>query len=61
LYDAASKRWIKKNAQGKTGVRLARDSAAVIVAVPAGAKTEHKGKRLLADGVVVDYFAGGAA
>ena len=61
LYDAVAKRWVKKSAAGKTGVRLARDSAAVIVAVPAGAKTERKGKRLLVDGVVVDYFAGGTA
>jgi hypothetical protein len=33
----------------------------MMVAVPSGAKKENNGKKLLADGVVVDYSGGGTA
>lgn len=57
LYDAVGKRWVKKAVQGRVGLRLGRDSAAVIVQVPATARTVLQGAKLLADGVVVDYYA----
>ena len=59
LYDAVSKRWVKKGVEGQTAVRLAKDSAALFVHVPAGAETVSAGSKLLANGVVVDSFAGG--
>jgi hypothetical protein len=55
LYDAAAKRWVKKGAGGKSIIRLTGDSAAVVVAVPAGAKMERSGRKLMANGVVIDY------
>lgn len=57
LYDAVSKAFVKKNVRGATSVRLAADSAAVIVLVPTGAKLTRSGSRLVADGVVVDFAA----
>jgi len=57
LYDAVSKRWLKKAVAGKTTVVLPQDSAALIVQVPAGAITVRKASKLLAEGVVVDYCA----
>src|ERR1035437_430268 len=61
LYDTVSKRWVKKSIDGRTTLRLAPDSAAVIVHVPTGAKLTRTESRLLADGVVVDYRANGGA
>ena len=57
LYDSVSKRWVEKNVKGTTSLRLAEDSAAVIVQVPASAKVIRTGTKLLANGVVVDYTA----
>jgi uncharacterized protein YciU (UPF0263 family) len=59
LYDAVQKRWLKKGVEGKVEMHLAKDSAALIVQAPAGAKKVRKGSKLLADGVVVDYRADG--
>lgn len=56
LYDAVSKRWIKKGTQRRTPLPLAKDSAAVIVQVPSGTSVTRKGRKLLADGVVVDFY-----
>ena len=58
LYDTVSKRWVKKSALGTTSLRLVRDTAAVIVLVPAGAEVIRTGRKLLANGVVVDYGNG---
>jgi hypothetical protein len=57
LYDTVSKRWVKTGVEGKTSLRLALDSATVIVQVPSGAKMSHAGSKLHANGVVVDYRA----
>jgi len=57
LYDAVSKRWLKKAVSGKTTILLPQDAAALIVQVPAGAVTAHKASRLLAGSVVIDYCA----
>jgi hypothetical protein len=59
LYVAVAKRRIRKGAEGKASVLLAADSAALIVQAPAGAKLASAGSELLANGVVVDYWAGG--
>lgn len=55
LYDAVSKRWVKTGVSGSTPILLEKDSAAVVVRVPSGARRETVGGKLLANGVVVDY------
>lgn len=60
LYDAVSKRWVKKGVVERTALRLAKDSAAVVVRVPSGASVTQKGGKLLADGVVVDFHSAGS-
>ena len=58
LYDAVSKTWVARGVQGAGRMLLPKDSAALIVQVPAGASIRRERGRLLADGVVVDYQAG---
>jgi hypothetical protein len=61
VYDTVSKRWVKRNAHGRTSLGLPKDSAAVIVLAPAGGKAIREQGRLLVDGVVVDYQSPGSA
>jgi hypothetical protein len=61
LYDAVTKQWIAKGAEGRVSMLLAADSAALIVRTPAGAKLARTGSKLVANGVVVDYWAGSPA
>jgi hypothetical protein len=61
LYDAVSQRWVKKEVQERTALPLAKNSAAVIVRVPSGASVTQEGRKLLADGVVVDFHSTGVA
>jgi len=60
LYDTVSKRWVKKNVHGTTSLRLAGDSAVVIIRVPAGGKVTRESGKLRVDGVVVNYNARGS-
>jgi hypothetical protein len=55
LYDLVSKRFIAKNCKGETPVLLHPDSPAVLVYIPSGAKISKKGKKLYADGTIIDY------
>lgn len=55
LYDAATKQFITGPVVGEVEFELDADSAAVIVVAPAGGEVSVDGKRLLVDGVVVDY------
>lgn len=55
LYDAVSKQFISGPVTGETAFELEADSAAVIVVTPADGEVAIDGKRLLVDGVVVDY------
>jgi hypothetical protein len=57
LYDTVSKRWFALGVQGRTEVRLAGDSAAVLVRVPAGASMRRSNGKLYANGTVVDFRA----
>jgi len=61
LYDTVSKRWVKMNVHGSISLPLAKDSAEVIVLVPASAKVFGRGPKLLANGLVVDYGVGSSA
>ena len=55
LYDTVSKRWVAVGARGQTHVRLAGDSAAVLVRTPAGASQRRFNGKLYANGVIVDF------
>ena len=58
VYDTVSKRFLARNVQGNTKVTIPADRAIVTVIVPAGGRLTHDGRKLLIDGVVVDYAAG---
>ena len=55
LYDAATHRFVARNARAATDIDLPPDSAAVIVVIPASAKLQTRNGRLLADERVVDF------
>ena len=55
LYNALSGKFIARNITGTTQVTLLPQDAAVIVYVPAGGKISYTGKKMLVNGVVVDY------
>lgn len=57
LYDCVSGRFIARKATGKTDLTIPADGALVCVRVPAGGKITRRGRKLLVDGVVVDYHA----
>jgi hypothetical protein len=55
LYELVNREFVKRAVRDRVSLTLPADSAAVFVAVPAGAKTERRGARLLVDGAVLDY------
>ncbi len=58
LYDTTRHEFVNRRVTGKRSLRLAPDSAALIVLAPAGGIVTHEGNQLLVNGVVVDYHAG---
>ncbi len=59
LYDAVSKTFLARGVQGVARFSLPSDSAAVVVVIPAGKEVVREGKKLLVEGIVVDWQAGG--
>jgi hypothetical protein len=57
LYDTVSKRWVARGARGRIEVRLAGDSAAILVNVPAGASIRRSGGKLYANDTIIDFRA----
>ena len=57
LYDAVRHEIVQRGAQGSTRLTLPADTAAVLVAVPAGGKVTRDGQRAWVEGVVVDFGA----
>lgn len=57
LYDCVTKKFLLRGASGVASFSLPPDSAAVIVLVPEGKEVVQEGRRLSADGVVVDWQA----
>ncbi len=57
LYDAVSQTVVASNVCGATALKLAKDSAVVIVLTPVGGKVTRQGTKRLVDGIVVDYRA----
>jgi hypothetical protein len=58
IYDAVRNTFVARNVTGATKVRLAGDSAMVLVLSPAGGKETFDGRKTRVDGVVVDYDNG---
>ncbi|MGE5106757.1 MAG: hypothetical protein ACM3H8_04400 [Sphingobacteriales bacterium] len=56
LYNTVSGKFIARNVSGAAQIKLLPQSAAVIVCVPAGGKVSYTGKKMLVNGVVVDYM-----
>lgn len=57
LYDAAADRFMARGVTGKAAFTIPADSAVVLVIVPAGGKATRDGRKLLVNGVVIDYSA----
>jgi hypothetical protein len=57
LYDIVSKRLVAAGVRGRTRVRIASDSAAVLVRIPAGASLKRFNGKLHVNDTVVDFRA----
>lgn len=57
LYDAVSNRYLVRGATSQTFFDVPADEAVMLVLVPSGGTEVRQGRRLLVDGVVVDYDA----
>jgi hypothetical protein len=56
LYNTVSGKFIARNVSVAAQIKLSPQSAAVIVCVPAGGKVTYQEKKMLVNGVVVDYM-----
>lgn len=56
LYNTVTGKFIAHNVSGSASIRFGAKEAAVIVCVPSGGKITRQGKKMLVDGVVVDYL-----
>ncbi|WP_238533599.1 hypothetical protein [Pedobacter agri] len=56
LYDAISQKVIVKNIAAKSNVSIAGNHSVLIVEVPAGSKLITTNKKLVANGIVIDYM-----
>ena len=56
LYDAVAQKFIAKNVMGKTNVIVSATQSVLIVETPAGSKLTTEGKKLIANGIVIDYM-----
>jgi len=59
IYDAVSHAFVRRGVSGKVAVRLEPESAKVLVLCPAGGRLSADGRRLLVNGIVVDYWEHG--
>jgi hypothetical protein len=57
LYDAVSNRYVARGASGQTFFNVPSDEAVMLVLIPSGGTQTRQGRRLLVDGVVIDYNA----
>lgn len=55
LYDAVTSQFVGRDRTGETTFTVAGDSAVILVLPPHGGRLSADGKRLLVDGVVIDY------
>jgi hypothetical protein len=57
LYDAVSNQYLARGATSQAYFNVPADEAVMLVLVPSGGTETHDGRRLLVDGVVIDYNA----
>lgn len=57
LYDAVSNRYLARGATSQAYFNVPADEAVMLVLVPSGGTETRDGRRLLVDGVVIDYNA----
>lgn len=57
FYDAASNRFLNRGVSGNTFFDVPSNDAVMLVKIPAGGQQTFDGRRMLVDGVVVDYNA----
>nr|WP_315167116.1 hypothetical protein [uncultured Flavobacterium sp.] len=55
LYNTVLGRFVARNVSSLAKIKIAPESAAVIVCIPAGGKVTFRGSKMLVNGVVVDY------
>lgn len=55
LYNSVSGQFIARNISSSAKIKIAPESAVVIVCVPSGGKITQQGSKMLVDDVVVDY------
>ncbi|MEP7108790.1 MAG: hypothetical protein ABI760_12430 [Ferruginibacter sp.] len=55
LYNTVSGTFVARNVLSVAQIKLSAQNAAVIVCVPSGGKVTHEGKKMLVNGIVVDY------
>jgi hypothetical protein len=56
LYNTVSGRFIARNIISAAQIKIPAQNAAVIVCVPSGGKIAYAGKKMLVNGIVVDYM-----
>ena len=56
LYNTVSGNFIARNVSSSAQIKLSPLNAAVIVCVPSGGKVTYAGKKMLVNGIVVDYM-----
>lgn len=56
LYNTVSGSFVARNVSSSKKIKLAPESAAVIVCVPSGGIITYEGSKMLVDGIVVDYM-----
>ncbi len=57
LYNTVSGSFVARNVSSSKKMKLAPESAAVIVCVPSGGTITYEGSKMVVDGIVVDYMA----
>lgn len=57
LYDTTTKTFLKKNVSGTVVFSIPPDSAVVLVLAPANGEIAYEDKKMLIDGVIVDYYS----
>ncbi len=56
LYNSVTGQFIARNITSTTLLDLAPESGVVIISVPSGGKISYEGKKMLVNGIVVDYM-----
>ncbi len=55
VYNTVTRKFVARNVRASTKIKIAGKQAAVIIIVPANGKVSHEGKKMMVNGIVVDY------